>query len=92
MRLVFGAMSEPMSWMTLEKGTRVVSSDGTELGTVADVIADVEKGIFSGLSISSGLLSGNLFVPADLIGNMSEDAVALSITSAEADAKLEPQS
>jgi uncharacterized protein YrrD len=85
-------MAEPMSWLTLEKGMRVVGADGTEVGTVTDVIADLQKGIFSGLSISSGLLSDIRFVPADLIANMSEDAIELTITAAEADAKLESQS
>ena len=69
--------------MTLKKGTRVVASDGDELGTVADVIADAEKDIFSGLSMSSGLFSGNRFVPADMIGEITADSVTLTIAAAE---------
>ena len=80
----------PVSWMTLKKGTRVLTSDGDELGTVADVIADAEKDIFSGLSMSSGMFSGNRFVPADMIGEITAESVTLTIAAAEAEL-LEPQ-
>ena len=81
----------PVSWMTLEKGTRVVASDGAELGTVTDVVADAQKDIFSGLSISSGLFSGNRFVPARYVDEITTDSVKLTIAAADAD-RLEPQS
>lgn len=75
----------PVSWMTLQKGTRVLASDGDELGTVADVIADREKDIFSGLSLSSGLFSGNRYVPADLVDEITSDSVTLTIAAADAE-------
>ncbi|MDP9069088.1 MAG: PRC-barrel domain-containing protein [Actinomycetota bacterium] len=78
----------PVSWITLEKGTRVLSADGEELGAVAEVIADGQKDIFSGLTISSGLFSSDRFAPADVVGDMTADAVTLTINSAEAE-KLE---
>lgn len=71
--------------MTLQKGTRVLASDGDELGTVADVIADREKDIFSGLSLSSGLFSGNRYVPADLVDEITSDSVTLTIAAADAE-------
>ena len=74
----------PISWMTLEKGTTVLSSDGEDVGSVAEVIADREKDIFSGVTISSGLLSTNRFVPADVIEGMSTAEVRLSITAEQA--------
>lgn len=80
---------QPISWMTLDKGTRVLAADGEEIGTIAEVVADREKDIFSGVSVSPGLLSGNRFVPADLIGRIEEDSVSLTITSEEASERLE---
>ncbi len=84
-------MANPISYMALQKGTPVVTSDGTELGTVTEVISDDQKDIFSGLEVTSGLLSGKRFVPADLVASITDDAVELSFTSEEADGKLETQ-
>lgn len=75
----------PVSWMTLEKGTRVLSSDDEEVGAVADVVADTQKDIFSGITISSGLFSADRFAPAELVSEMTSDAVILTISSAEAE-------
>lgn len=84
-------MPKPISYMALQKGTPVLATDGNELGTVWDVIADDQKDIFSGLQLSSGLLSGKRFVPADLVRSITDEAVELSITVDEAEAKLEVQ-
>ena len=80
-------MAQPISYLALEKGTPVVGSDGSEIGTVAQVVSD--RDIFSGLEVSSGLLTGNRFVPADLVEAITDESVSLSITSEEADSKLE---
>ena len=80
---------QQISWMTLEKGTRIVSSDDEELGRVAEVIADRQKDIFSGVTFRSGLLGQDRFVPADLIDRMTADEVRLSVSAAAAEEKLE---
>ena len=78
-----------MSWMTLQPGTRVVTNDDGELGKVTQVIADLEKGIFSGLAYRPGIIGSELFVPADLIDTISESDVRLTISEDEAKQKLE---
>lgn len=75
--------------MTLARGTRVVASDGEEIGKVGTVVADEEKDIFSGLSVTAGLFDKERFVPADLVSEMTEDEVRVSLSSSEAEA-LEP--
>lgn len=85
-------MANPISYMALQKGTPVLASDGTELGTVWEVVADERDDIFSGLQVSSGLLSGNRFAPADLVESITDEAVRLKITPDEAESKLEAQS
>ena len=80
---------QQISWMTLEKGTRIVSSDDEELGRVGEVVADRQKDIFSGLTIRSGLLGQDRFVPADLIDRMTADEVRLSVSAGDAETKLE---
>ena len=75
--------------MTLSKGTPVVASDGEEIGKVGSVVADEEKDIFSGLSITAGLFDKDRFVPAELVSTMTVDEVRVSLSSQEAEA-LEP--
>lgn len=77
--------SKPVSWMTLAEGTEVVASDGADLGKVTSVIADVEKDIFSGIEFRSGFLSSTTYAPADLVAEITEDRVTLSITQEEAE-------
>jgi len=86
--LVSAAMADndaPISWITLEQGTVVRSSDGEEVGSVHEVIADRQKDIFSGLTIDSGLLSSKRFAPADVIEDISTDGVRLTISASEAE-------
>ena len=77
--------SQPVSWMTLSEGTDVVGSDGSALGKVTSVVADLEKDIFSGIEFRSGFLSSTTYAPADLVSEITEDRVTLSITRDEAE-------
>jgi uncharacterized protein YrrD len=74
---------EPISWMALAEGTDVHSSDGEELGKVSKVIADVQKDIFSGIAFRSHLLGHQRFAPADKVGEITQSAVHLNISSTE---------
>ena len=86
------ADDQQISWMTLEKGVRITTSDGTELGKVGDIVADRQKDIFSGITFSGGMLSEDRFVPADLIDRMTAEEVTLTVTEAEAEEKIQPYS
>ncbi len=79
------ANDAPISWMTLEGGTVVLSSEGEEVGSVHEVIADRQKDIFSGITIDSGLLAGKRFAPADVIESISTEGVRLTISAAQAE-------
>ena len=74
----------PIAWLALEEGTPIVARDGEEVGRVATVVADEQKDIFSGVTFKPGLLDGERFVPAAAIDRLTESAVHLNITSAEA--------
>jgi hypothetical protein len=76
----------PIAWMALDKGTPVYSSDGEEIGKVATVVADVQKDIFSGISFKHGLLGSEHFVPADAIGELTDQAVHLNLSADQAQA------
>ena len=81
---------QPIAWMALESGTAIVTSDGTELGRVHEVVADRQKDIFSGLTFRDGLLSGERFVPAATIDTITTEEVRLTVSSDEAEGKIEP--
>ena len=79
----------PIAWLALEEGTTIVASDGEELGKVDAVIADRQKDIFSGITFRPGVLGTPVFVPADKVDRLTNEAVHLSISAADA-AGLEP--
>jgi hypothetical protein len=74
---------QPVSWLLIEEGWEVVGSDGKGIGRVDQVLAD--RDIFSGLVVATGALGKPRWVPAELVEEIAEKAVRLSITSKEAD-------
>jgi uncharacterized protein YrrD len=71
---------EPISYLTLEEGTKVLSTDGEEIGKVAHVLADLQNDIFEGIVIdTSSLPGGHVFADATLVDEIRIDGVILSI-------------
>ena len=81
---------DPISYMALPKGARIVGSDGEEVGRVSDVISDDQKDIFSGLTFKHGALGRQHFLAADLVESMTMEEVTLTVTSDVAMEKIEP--
>ena len=75
-------MADPVSWFVVEKGWKVVCSEGAEVGTVAQLIGDTGKDIFNGLSVSPGLLKGNRYVPSERVAQIVQGRVELDIDAA----------
>jgi hypothetical protein len=69
-------------YTALERGTPVISSDGQEVGTVAEVLDNYREHIFDGLVLQT---SGGerRFVDAPEVARTAERAVTLNITAAE---------
>ena len=72
-------MAEPVSWFLIEKHWKVVGADGEEIGNVEDVVGDSSADIFSGLTVGTGLLHKGRLVPAELVAEIVEGEVRLSI-------------
>ena len=69
-------------YTALERGTPVISSDGDEVGTVAEVLDNYREHIFDGLVIE--MTGGERrFVDAPEVARTAERAVTLNITAAE---------
>jgi hypothetical protein len=77
-------MPDPISWLVLERGHTVVTSDGEELGQVEQVLGDRTADIFDGLTVATGVLGKPTYVPAEVILSIDTAAVRLSIPAEEA--------
>ena len=75
--------ADPVSWLLVEHGWKVVAADGAAVGTVQEVIGDTGKDIFNGLSFSPGLLKRPKYVPAEHVAEIAEGEVQLGITEDE---------
>lgn len=76
---------DPVSWLVIEPGWKVVASDGEHLGSVHEVIGDTGKDIFNGLAVSPGLLKSSKYVPAERVAQIVEGRVHLDLTADEFD-------
>jgi hypothetical protein len=77
--------SDPVSWLLVEHGWKVVAADRTALGSVEEVIGDSGKDIFNGVSVSPGLLKRPKYVPAERVAEIAEGEVRLALTKEEFD-------
>ncbi len=77
----------PISYMALEVGTPVVSSSGTQFGTVHHVLQAPEFDLFDGLSVKTR--HGLRFVDRDQITEITTTVVRCAITDDQA-ASLPP--
>ena len=83
-------MADPVSWKVVERGWSVVAADGTELGTVHEVIGDSNVDIFNGLAVSPGVLRGSRYVPSERVAEIVDGQVRLDV-DAEAFEQLDEQ-
>jgi hypothetical protein len=82
---------DPISYLVLQPGTDVVSSDGQRIGKVEHVLAVEEEDIFDGLVIDTETGPGGLhFVDAEQVDRMYEKSVILKLTADEAKSLPKP--
>jgi hypothetical protein len=80
-----------ISYMTLEAGALVFSSDGKEVGKVEHVLADIDLDIFDGIVLDQSVLpGGHRFVDAPEVAEIHERGVVLGIDSETAHSLPEP--
>jgi hypothetical protein len=75
---------DPVSWLQIEQGWRVVTSDGVEVGTVAQIEGDKHDDIFDGLAVEAG--SQTCYVPGEQVGRIFPGRVTLTIGSSDVSA------
>ena len=77
----------PRSWLQIEYGWHVTTSDGVLIGIVAQIEGDKQDDIFDGLAVTAG--KQVLYVPGEKVGLIVPGQVTVKIASAEI-GSLEP--
>jgi hypothetical protein len=75
-------MADPVSWLLIEPGWKVVGADGDDLGRVEEVTGDQETDIFDGLAVAGGLLGRPSYVPSEQVASIVEGTVTLLLDRA----------
>ena len=81
-------LGAPTSYLALDTGVPVRSSDGQEVGTVRHILAAVEEDVFDGLVLDTP--HGHRFADADVVAALYEGGAVLSIDAAAAASLPEP--
>ena len=77
--------------MMIRRGMTVRGTDG-DLGTVAEVVADVGADIFRGIVLGFGFLSTKHgFIPADKIVRVEQNTVQVGLSQGEAEQLPPPE-
>jgi hypothetical protein len=84
-------LGAPTSYLALEKGVPVYSSESEQVGEVEHVLADPDADVFDGiiLDMSAGP-GGHRFVDAPEVQSIHERGVVLALGRAEAERLPEP--
>ena len=86
-------MADPVSWLMIETGWKVLAADGTEVGKVDEVAGDSSADIFDGLAVATSALGKPRYVPAEEIVSIEPGIVRLRLTrdrTEQLDEYLEP--
>ncbi len=73
---------DEISFMALQAGTPIVTSDGQTVGRVTHVLGDLEEDIFDGIGYRHGLF-GQRMLPRRAVARITHAAVHLSIPLAD---------
>jgi hypothetical protein len=91
MLIAMDDLGQPSSYMALQPGTSVYSSDGEPVGKVEHVLAVLDDDIFDGIVLDTSVLpGGHRFVDAPEVGEIHERGVVLKIDAAAVEALPEP--
>ena len=78
-------MADPVSWLLIEPGWKVLASDGSEVGQVDEVAGDSNEDIFNGLAVATSAVGKPRYVPAEQVAEITEGTVRLSLTRDDVD-------
>jgi hypothetical protein len=77
------AQDDPVSWLLIRPGWKVVSADGVEIGRVDEVAGDDQRDIFDGLAVATSAFGKPRYVRAEQVAVITEGTVTLSAPHTE---------
>ena len=84
-------LGAPISYIVLERGTEVFSSDHQAIGHVDHVLADEREDVFDGIVIvRGGIGRGHVFADADDVAEIHERGVVLKLDGTACERLPEP--
>jgi len=78
-------MADPVSWLMIETGWKVIASDGSGVGQVDEIAGDSSLDIFDGLAIATSAFGKPRYVPAEQVAEITEGTVRLKLTKDQVD-------
>lgn len=75
---------DPVSWLAIKPGWKVLTADGSEIGEVNEVTGDERTDIFDGLSVAVSALGQPRYVTAEQVAGIEQGAVRLSLDHEQA--------
>jgi hypothetical protein len=73
-------MADPVSWLMIKPGWKVLAADGSEAGEVDEVAGDDNADIFDGLAIATSALGKPRYVPSEQVAEITDGAVRLALS------------
>jgi hypothetical protein len=73
-------MADPVAWILIETGWKVLAADGSQVGEVDEVVGDSGADIFDGLAIATSMFGKPRYVPAEQVSEITEGSVRLALT------------
>jgi hypothetical protein len=73
-------VGDPVSWLLIQPGWKVLAADGEEVGEVDEVAGDDTADIFNGLAIATSALGKPRYAPAEQVSEITQGVVRLSLT------------
>ncbi len=71
---------DPVAWINIEPGWKVVDAAGEEIGRVHELAGDESSDIFDGLVIRHSRLSKDKYIAAEQVTQILDGEVHLSLT------------
>ncbi len=78
-------MGDPVSWLMIKSGWKVLAADGSELGHVDEISGDDSADIFDGLAVAESAFGQPRYVLAEQVAEITQGEVRLSLTRAQFD-------
>jgi hypothetical protein len=78
-------MPDPVSWLMIRPGWKVLAADGSEVGAVDEVAGDDGHDIFDGLAVATSAFGKPRYVPSEQVGQIFEGEVHLTLSREQAE-------